>query len=1120
MRKYGLLWTALLSGFFIGQPAMGYASGDFPKVESSLVVQQDEKVVTLDLKNVSLKRLFDEIHKQTGLDFIYSDEQLTDMKPITLKVENETVRNVLNRIFGNSTYAYQIHGNIVTVNKRKADSSKGYRLRGVVKDAEGFPIIGATVMVKENRTGVVTNVNGEYEIDVFPSQTLSFSYLGMEPREVKYTGSKELDIILQYDAKTTLDNVVITGIFMKAKESYTGAVSTITKEQIDMYRGSNLLQTLKNIDPSIGFAVNNAAGSNPNVLPQMSIRGSSSLPMSVSEFNEETRNDVNTPLIIMDGFEISLTKLMDYNDDEIESINMLKDASATAIYGSRGANGVIVITTKKPIAGKLKVNLEVGTTIQVPDLTSYDLLNAAEKLQLEYNVGLYDVANDPLLQEQRRKMYNQRLLAVLSGVDTDWLKKPVRTGVGQRYNMRFEGGNEEFRWGASLAYNDIAGAMKGSSRRTFNGSITLMYTLKNLIFRNYTSFGVNRSQESNYGSFSDYAAQQPYNAPYDNEGKLVRYFSSFYGTDTSTQNPLYDAALNTFDKTGYQELINNFSIEWNILKELTLRGQFGISTTQNTSDKFLPAEHSAFLDDMYTGSDEGYLRRGSYDYGIGRSTSIDGNVTLSYNKSFNEVHQLYVGLNAALTESNDYMYYFRAEGFSNADMNKIMNARQYAKDGQPTGTDAKTRRLGLTGNVNYTFDNRYYVDLSYRVDGSSNFGSDKKYAPFWSSGIGWNIHNEKFLKGKTPINTLRLRLSYGEVGLQQGSATSSYTVYQYLSDNKYMNWTGAVLGSLGNPRLTWQKTDQFNVGFEFGLWENRIKGAIDVYTKKTSNLLSSMDLPLSMGYPSYLANVGEVKNNGWEAFFSAYLIRNRERNFNWMISGQINYNKNKISKLSEAIKEQNELYMKEGTDVSKLFFEGYPQNSIYAVRSLGIDPSTGEEVFLDKAGNLVREWNAADKVFMGSADPKYRGNLSTVLIWKNFTFNVSFGYYWGGKCYNSTLRDKVEVTFYDLRESNVDARVLSERWFQPGDLTFFKRMSALSTRATSRYVMDDNVLELQNVSLQYKWNTPALKKAIGANSIIFGVNMSDVLHFSSIKMERGTSYPYARTIQGSVKLSF
>ena len=1090
-RKLSVCCALLLSGLLC-VPATGYATGSLSDEGVARIMQQEGKRVTINLKNATMKELLHEIHLQTGLDFIYNNEQFADLGKITVKVENELLEKVFAKVFEGKAYEYRIKGKIVTINKRKIDPNKVYSLQGFVYDAENHPVIGATVMIKGTHTGVVTDTDGRYEIKVKPGQMLSFSYLGMEPMDVEYTGMTFLDIFMKYDKKTTLDNVVVTGIFTKPRESYTGSVSMVTNEQLKLHKGQNLLQTLKNIDASINFTVNNLAGSNPNVLPSINIRGNSSLPVSVSEFNENMKNETNTPLI-------------------------LKDASATAIYGSRGANGVIVVTTKKPESGRLKINMEIGTNIQVPDLSSYNLLNAAEKLQLEFDAGLYNDSQNPTNHNALRAIYNKRYKAILSGANTDWIKKPVRTGVGQRYNARLEGGNEEFRWGTSLSYNDIAGVMKGSSRRTFNGSITLMYEMKNLIFRNYTSFGFNHSKESEYGSFSDYVSQQPYNVPYDENGKLVHYFDSFNGKARNVQNPLYDAMLNSFDKTAYQEVINNFSIEWTILEGLIMRGQLGLSTTHNTSDKFLPAEHSTFVD--YT-SEEDFLRRGSYDYGEGRTTMYDANLTLSYSKLFADKHQFYAGLNADIAEEHMFMNYFRAEGFSNEEMDKVMNAMQYALNGKPTGYDMKTRRLSLTGNLNYTFDNRYYLDLSYRVDGSSEFGSDKKYAPFWSSGLGWNIHNERFMKDKTPFNALRLKFSYGQTGSVQNSSTGANTVYEYLTGNRYMNWNGTVLQGLGNSNLTWQKTDQFNAGFEFGVWENRIKGSFDIYTKKTSNLLSYMNLPLSMGFSSYLANVGEVKNNGWEASASAYLIRDRQRDINLILSGQLTYNKNEITKLSEAIKAQNEEYMKQGADVSNLFFEGYPQNSIYAVQSLGIDPSTGEEVFLDKNGNKVNEWNAADKVFQGSSDPKYRGNLSSALIWKNFTFNMSWGFYWGGKRYNSTLLDRVEVTLADLKNSNVDERVLSQRWYKPGDLTFFKKLSALDTRASSRYVMDDNVFELQSISLQYRWDTPGLKKAIGANSIIFGVNMSDIFHFSTIKMERGTSYPFARSIQGSVKLSF
>lgn len=1091
----------------------------------SSAIWAQSKTVTLNVKSEPLSDVLIYIKDATGVQIIFNENQLEKVMCGPVSLKDVSVKEAIDAVLkGKGFFCEVLDGVYVIKRETKKEEVKKLTITGKVVDVQNNPLPGVTVRIKGTTLGVATDVDGNYSITLTAGQekpVLVFSFVGMTSKEVVYADKDVINVTLE-DETSEIDEVVVTGIFKKAKESYTGAVSSITSEQLKMYKGQNVLQTLKNIDASLNFMVNNAVGSNPNAIPQINIRGNSSLPMSVQEYNESASNAVNTPLIIMDGFEITLEKLMDYNDDEIESINILKDAAATAIYGSRGSNGVIVVITKQPEAGKLRINAEIGMDIEAPDLSSYDLLNAAEKLQLEKMSGLYESSlpgNDVRYTER----YNKRLKAVLAGVDTDWLSKPLHTGVGSHYNLRMEGGSEQFRWSGSLAYKNVVGAMKGSSRRNFNGSITLMYTIDNLIFKNYTSYGMNRGRESRYGSFSTYAEQQPYDAPYDENGNLVRYFDGFRYSDLDRQNPLYDASLNSFDKTGYQSLTNNFSIEWNIMEGLMLRGQLGISSTDNSSDYFLPAEHSYFT----TGdkkaeyaTDEGFFRRGLYRYGTGKEYSYSGNVTMTYNRTFAEKHLLSVGIDWSLAETQSRSYSFELEGFSSEDMSFLGNARQYMKDGIPNGLKTSTRRFGLTGNVNYIYDGRYYVDLAYRVDGSSTFGSDKKYAPFWSSGIGWNLHNESFLQGHPVITMLRLKGSYGETGSQQGSSTGASTTYKYSTDNKYMNWNGAILQGWGNPRLTWQKTNELNVGMEVGLWAGRLKGELNVYTKKTANLLSSMDLPLSMGYSSYIANVGEVKNNGWELALSGYVIRDYEREVTLMFSGQLVYNKNRITKLSEAIKAQNELYLQEDVDVSNLFYEGRPQNAIYAVRSLGIDPSTGNEIFLDKDGNITDTWKPSDKVYLGAKEQKYRGNGSILFMWKGLTVNVACSYYWGGKAYNETLLNKVEVTKNTLTSQNVDARVLKARWFQAGDVTFFKQLSNTQTRATSRFVMNDNVFEISSVGIQYRWDSPWVQKYTRAGSITFGVNMSDILHLSSIKMERGTSYPYARNIQGYIKFLF
>ncbi len=1082
------------------------------------------KAITYQCENEKLSTALRQVERLSEYYKIQFALEDVEAYKVNVKLKNASIEKAMAELLKKTQLTYELNGQFVQVYSPKtvAKQSGKSTISGRVLDNTGYPLPGVAIQIKGTTKGAVTDVDGFFNIpgETQDGATLLVSFVGMKDKAVQWKG-RPLNITMEEDA-AAIDEVVVTGIFSKAKESFTGAASTVTKEQLQMYKGQNLLQTLKNIDASINFVVDNINGSDPNRVPTINIRGNASLPTSLQEYSENVKNDANTPLIIMDGFEIELTRLMDYNDDEIEKITILKDASATAIYGSRGSNGVIVVTTKQPEAGKLRLNLEVGLDIEAPDLTSYDLLNAADKLNLEYQVGLYHNDVAPSNDVWNKEAYFKRLRDVMSGVDTDWLGKPLHTGLSSHYNLRMEGGSDEFRWSASAQYKGIEGAMKGSDRRTFNGSITLMYKVKNLIFKNQTSWGLTRGQNSKYGAFSTYVDQQPYNAPYDTEGNLVRYFDGFLAQNPKVQNPLYDATLNTFDKSSDQTLTNNFSVEWNILKELTLRGQLALTTKTSNTDAFYPAEHSMFNsgdNSTYYETDEGKLRKGQYNYGDGRSYRYAGNVTLAYSNTFADKHQIYAGADVALEQTRSRNYSFVAEGFTNEDLANIISARQYQLNGSPTGSMSTLRRLGLTGNINYIYDNRYYVDLSARIDGSSSFGSEKKYAPFWSVGVGWNLHSEKFLRD-TKVNTLRLKASYGVTGSQEGSSVGSKTVYNYVTGNRYMNWTGATLAGWGNPFLTWQETEAMNVGVEFGFFENRLKGTFDVYTKKTGNLLSYLDIPSSMGFSSYLANVGEVKNNGWEASLNGYIIRDSRREMNLIVGAQLVYNKNYISKLSDAIKEQTATALLQGAEIANLLYEGKPQNSIYAVRSHGIDPSTGKEVFIDKDGNLTDEWKASDKVYLGSTDPKYRGNANVMFQWKAFTFNMSFGYQWGGKCYNSTLLDRVEVTKLTLKYQNVDSRVWTDRWMQPGDVTFFKGLSDTETKATSRFVMDYNMLSLQSMSLQYRWDADWVRRNLRMQSITFGVNMSDIATWQSIGMERGLTYPYARNIQGSIKFLF
>ncbi|MEY8592483.1 SusC/RagA family TonB-linked outer membrane protein [Butyricimonas hominis] len=1083
----------------------------------SLNAYSQDKSLIFSLKNATLKEIINEIRKLSDYDFVYRDVNLEAFKRRDVSYKDAAIDAVLTDCLRGTGLTYEINGKTIIIRKEspKEENQKMKTVTGKVTDERGEVLPGVTIMIKGTALGTATDADGNYKLNVPAEgeQVLSFSFVGMKTREIAVADKTKIDVKMEEDSET-LDDVVVTGIFTKAKESYTGAVTSVSAKELKMYKGQNLLATLRNIDPSINVVMDNALGSNPNVVPEINIRGNSSLPMSVEELNQQASKQLNAPLVIMDGFEISLQKLMDFNDEEIESINILKDASATAIYGSRGANGVIVVTTKAPQGGKLRIYAQGGINIEIPDLSSYDMLNARDKLELERIVGLYDDEEDVTNDRKLKELYNTLYSDVLRGVDTYWLSEPVRTGIGQKYNLRLEGGGDAFRWGANLSYNTIQGAMKASERNTFSGSVTLSYTLKNVIFKNQTIIDINKGVESKYGTFSDYVNMNPYYRTKDENGQYIKTYKE---KGLNIPNPLYDANLNTINEKKYTTITNNFSIEWNIANALKLRAQLGLQKQTNTSDYYLPADHTEF--DTYNGSDS-YFRKGKYVYGTGEDMNIDGNATLSYSKVFAEKHQVYAGFDYSISQRKNHFYEFTVEGFSDEKLDFLSNALQYEKNGVPKGTEELSRRIGFTGNVNYIYDNRYFADFSYRVDGSSLFGTKNKFAPFWSAGIGWNVHNESFLRDHRVVNTLRVRGSYGETGSQQFSSYQALSTFNYYTGKRYIIWNGAELMGLGNEKLKWQVTKQINGGVEVGLFDNRVSASFDIYNKKTSNLLSQMDLPLANGFSSFVDNVGEVKNVGYEVMLSGYLMRNTQQEIMWSVTTKLAYNKDEITKLSAAIKRQTELYKAQDVDVNQLLYEGYSKNSIWAVPSLGIDPSTGAEIFLDKNGNITEKWNPSDKRYFGVSEPKYRGNLSSLFSWKDLSVNLSFAFQWGGQQYNETLLSKVEVTDATINKNNVDKRVYKNRWQKAGDIKEFKGYGSSKTRSSSRFVMDDKVFQFQSASVQYRWHSDYLLKKWSIETINIGANMSDIFYISSIKRERGTSYPFARRVALTLSLMF
>ncbi|MDR1415068.1 MAG: SusC/RagA family TonB-linked outer membrane protein [Odoribacteraceae bacterium] len=1095
-------------------------------LNAEIFAQQER--LDISMKGAPLAEVFRQIRQASNYAFVYDSDAIKQQSPVNVSVKGASIEQVLDLCLDGTGFSYVIEDNIVIIRAgqpARQQPVKVFRVSGVVTDVRKLPLPGVNIQLKESTQGVSTDVNGRYTF-AFPEVSkpvLVFSFIGMRTREVVYAGEETLDIVLEEDAQSLAD-VVVTGIFNRRGESYTGSVRTITDVELKQFRGRNIFATLSNIDPAFNIIPNNDWGNDPNRLPEIQIRGAGSIP-NINQLQDQTSVSLNTPLFILDGFETTQQRMMDLNDSEVKSIVLLKDGQATALYGSRGANGVVVITTKEPEPGHLRLTYSGFFNVNVPDLTSYHLLNARDKLELERLSNFYESdTKDAARNIGMQQYYNQVLAEVIRGVDTYWLSKPLRTGVDQNHNLRLEGGDQSFRYSLSAQLHDIQGVMKGSGRNVFNGGVDLSYKHTALLFRNSLQIGYTRWQESPYGNFSEYAKLNPYWTPYDDDGKLVQYFTP-YNWDYMTQtgryhnpypNPMYNATLNTYDKSSTTTLTNNFSVEWIPVEWLIMRGGVGISGTVSDRDNFKPENHSDFSE--Y--SDEDLIRKGSHDYSDGRAFRYTANFAANYSRLINGQHRVFVGLNTEMSQDKSRTYDFKVEGFPDEGIDFLAAGLQYPEGGSPGGGESTSRRVGFGISGNYTYMDRYLFDISYNTEGSSQFGTNRRFAPFFSLGVGWNLHHESFFNGALPfVDRWKWRATFGSTGSQQFNAYQALDTYRYYTNDRYKGWIGAYQVALGNKDLEWQKTDKYNVGFDLEIFNRRLMLTVDAYVEKTDNLLSSLELPYSNGFTEYTENIGKVENRGFELRATAWLLNDTKNRVAWSVTGNLAHNRDKITKLSEAMKAANEALAATLSSVPvKIVREGDSQNTIYVVRSLGIDPSTGEELYLNNEGEITYTWRSNYQVAYGNSQPKYRGNFSTFVRYKNLSLNASFGYLWGGQKYNSTLVDKVENADKIM---NVDERVLKDRWIQPGDKTFFRRLNAtMPVYYSSRFVQDESVFTCQNVNIAYElFGTPWLNR-FGARSLTLSANTGELFYISTIRRERGIEYPFTRQFSMSMSVIF
>lgn len=869
---------------------------------------------------------------------------------------------------------------------------------------------------------------------------------------------------------------------------------------------NNILQTLATLDPSLNIAQNNAAGSNPNAVPDLVIRSTTSL---------STSNEVglNAPLIVIDGVEQSLQALYDMDINDIERVDILKDASATALYGENAANGVIVIERKRVSQSPVRIRYTVTPQLSFADLSSYDYCNAAQKLELEKRAGLYKSETGKL-----DESYFEKLALVTSGIDTDWKSKPVRNSFSHNHSLSISGRGSGLDYNVNANYQNTQGVMKDDGRTRYGMNVYLSYTaINNLVITLRASHDQLNINSSKYGSFSSYLECNPYDSPYDQYGNLRSELSY------EMNNPLYEASLSSFDKSQSRTQQVSLDVRYNIKPNFFITAQGSYNTSRGTSDVFRSPDSHDFKNVT------NISQKGKYTLGNTGSDQWAAKLVGNYIHNFdNDGTMLTLNLGGEIKRSKSTSSTLVATGFLSDEQNDIAYATTYPDGGKPSGSEDLSASLGGFLAANFMWKNRYVLDGSYRVSGSSKFGSDHRYAPFWSVGAGWNIHNEEFAKKLGWINTLRLRGSYGYTGSVKFSSYQAVTTYKYNSD--YLSYTGvgAIPMGMANPDLKWQTTKKLNVGITSSLFGDRLNVNFDVYNEKTTDMLIDRSLPPSSGTTSVKANLGSQTSNGIEFSLWGKIIKTRD--WEWSLSVNGLHSKTTINNISDAMKRMNEQNASGFTSSdgstniassSPLFQyrEGESPSAIYAVRSAGIDPATGNEIFIKKDGSYTYKYDSKDQVSCGDTNPTLQGSISSMLQYKNFSLTASFSYRFGGEMYNSTRALKVENV---NPRKNCDVRAFTDRWTNVGDVKPYidiAKATGNTSVYTDRFVEKDDELWLSSLYLQYNVPMTFLKK-LHIQKMYLGIGTEDLFRITSAKYERGTSYPFSRSINMSASLTF
>lgn len=1160
MKKDFYLLCFLLMMFLIPISKISASTTD-----RSMTIEQiiKEKKITINLTDKTLKEILSVISEKTKINYGYqSNGGIDTQKKFSLNVTDATVEEALNTLFKGSNYTYSFVGDKIiieirqTTNNATPKTQKKITVTGKILDNKKQPVAGATVIVSGSNNGAISGEKGEFSLTGTEGQELEISYVGMiDKKYILRADENNLTIELQKD-EMLVDDVVVIGYQSVRRERLTGSTTTVTSKDIEGRGLSSINEALSNSVAGLNMVTNGRPGADSKI----QIRGINSI------------NGSTEPMWIVDGMpmqgeipniKVGSTELQstiftsgigNIAPDDIKSITVLKDAAATAIYGARAANGVIVVETKSGLVGKTRFNVSANVGLKERPVRNIEMMNTQQKIQFEREIFNDEAAwifvpgrvMDILRQSSYgviSKQEGEKRITDLSKVNTDWFKEIFRTAVTQQYNFSMSGGTKTTQHYTSVNYQHEKGTEQNNKYNKLGMSTKITHSPNEKI-RITGSLGATLREDQatasavNSLNYAMYA--NPYEKPYNDDGSYA--YDLTYNTTQSTIRPgfawptfniLHDLNSNT-ERSRYIDADIQVKLEWELIKGLmfTTHGVYNINANHNRTEH-LANTYTNFTQNWYTYQGYGNdldLRyvNGSLSESTGYSNAYTWKNTLQYNKEIKDTHyiSLFAGQELSERTCNNFLNYspvyddlHNIVGYP--DLSGVETSR--IKLSSLGGTGRKTEKMSsFFANASYSYKDRYIATGALRYDGADIIGNANQFTPLWNVGLRWNLHKEKFMENVEWVNLASLRGGFGYTGSIDKEALP-FLIYRFGQSIKYDGQNVPTEFDYPNPNIKWQKKQDMNIGLDLSLLDYRIELSVNYYDNITRDVLDNKRLAISSGRESAKTNVADLYNKGVEIDLGFTLIK--RKNVQWFAKVNYAYNENKVK--NTFYKEMVELPYRIGPSSSQNFVEDYSAGSWFGYKYAGINPMTGGVLAYTRNGDATLDFSSANGVvpntmidYLGLKYPPHVGGFSTSINFYQFVFSASFEFKTGHNI-------KSFSTFTDLSGQNRHVNDIN-RWRQPGDITNVSRLSQIDR--TYRSYMFSNTLEsgdyLKCSFMTLGYNIPPkLLKKIGFNTARISMTAKDLF---TITKYRGIDpllmgefgYPNSRKYTFTLNLGF